>query len=146
GSGNTVMNTTLTLISDNSTVTSGSGYSVSLQATDTSTITAAAGSAALGVAGGEGGGTSATASFSLAVNGISNSVTASIDGSTVSSGGGVNLSALAQETIVAITAAGGVAGSAGAGDGLSFAGAGTATVNTIRNNVMAQIVGESHVT
>src|SRR5262249_41671848 len=124
GSASRTRNRVKASITGGSTVTNTGRSAATLTATDSSIITAAAGAAALAVAGGGGEGTSATLSFSLAANDISNSVTASIDGSTVSSEGGVSLGATAQETILAITAAGSVAGSAGEGGGRAFAGVG----------------------
>src|SRR5262249_53746678 len=80
-----------------------------------------------------------------ASNTITNTITAEVDGSSLTSGGGIDLSALADQQVVSATAAGAVSGSFSSGSqgGLAFAGAGAVSVNVITNTVAAQ-VSHSH--
>src|SRR5262249_53576334 len=84
--------------------------------------------------------------FSLASNTITNTITAELDHSSLTSGGGLDLSALAEEQVVAVAAAGALAASVGTEAGLAFAGAGAGSVNGIRNPVTAHGPGGSRVT
>ncbi len=143
GSGNSISRSVEASIRNGSSVTTGSLGSL-LTATDTSSITAASGAAALAI--GKSGlvRTSGAIGVSVADNSIGTSsspnlVTAGIENSTVQSGGGIALNALAAPTILAVTVAGGAAIAKSRVADLSFAGAGAASQNTIAYTVQAVI-------
>jgi Ca2+-binding RTX toxin-like protein len=144
GSGNVIRSTVEAVITTGSTVTT-SG-SVRLSTKDDSSITADAGGVSIALAGGQGGGTSVSAGISVAINDIRNTISAIIEDSTVISGGNVELFATSDNEIRALTIAGSLAGSGGEGGGLSFAGAGTGSGNTIKNIIEATIKNDSTIT
>lgn len=147
GSQNTVDNTTKAIISGGSNVTSGNGQAVRLTATDDSTINADGGGLALGFNGGKDGGVAGALGAAAAVNEVSNTTTASIDASTVTSDGAVNV--VAQSTQAKIfTVTVGVQGTlAIGGEGnFAFAGSGSGSGNTITNTIEASIANDSTVT
>src|SRR5439155_17329844 len=86
GSGNTISDTTEARLA-RSTVTTDPGQLVRGLAADNATINASAGAIGIAIAGGGGGGGSAAAGASMAVNMITNTVRATVDASTVNSGG-----------------------------------------------------------
>jgi hypothetical protein len=155
-SDNTIGNTVQATISGSSTVSTNLG-AVALTATDQATIKAAAGAAAFAVAGGEGGGAAVPIAASAAVNRITDTAAAVIDGSngtglTVTAAGidpatgaGVELTAAVTATIEALSVAGSVGVAGGEGGGLAVTGAGAGTSNTIQNTVAAAVRGGSQV-
>ncbi|MBD2516808.1 DUF4347 domain-containing protein [Nostoc sp. FACHB-973] len=115
-----------------------------LIADDTSEIYAIGGAFGFGIATLGGGNTTAvTFGFSAARNDITNTVRSYIDNSkvnqSVSASGGVELSAIAQSKIFALTIGGSLAGTAGATSSISVAGAGAGSGNTVLNTVAAFI-------
>ncbi len=148
GSGNTIDNTTEATIKNGSAVTTTATGAVNLTATDASTITADAGGAGIAIgAGGKGSGTAISIGMSMAINEISNDIYATIDNSTILSGGNVGLTATSTSTIDALTIGGALAvGASGKGSGLAFSGAGAGSGNTVKNTIEAAIKNGSLVT
>ncbi len=147
GSGNTITDTIEASIVAGSVVQALGIGSVVLTATDGAAITADAGGVALGLAGGSlGVGVGISLGAAAAVNTITNAIKAIIDDSNVSAANGVDLTAQTTGTIKALTfgIAGSVSGALGAG--VSVAGAGSASSNTITNTVEALIQDRSEVT
>ncbi len=123
---NTINNTTHAEV-DGSQVTLDAG-SVTVEASDASSIDADSGSAAIAVAVGVAAvGLSVALGAGLSVNNVGNDVEATIDGSTVSSTGGVSVEATSTTSITAFSfgIAGAVAGGAGGGGALAGAGSGS---------------------
>ena len=122
-----------------------SGTDVDLTATESPGIVAAAGTLAFSVALASGDANVAPAiGVSVAINSITATVTANINDSTVTAGGNVLVSAQTQppandESIKAITVAGGVAVGGSEDVGVAFAGAGAGSSNTLNNTVTASI-------
>src|SRR5207247_5965814 len=129
GSGNTINNTTEAHLA-RSTVSTDSGRTVRVLAADNSSINASAGALGIAIAGGGGGGGAAAGGASMAVNMITNTVRATVDASSVSSGG-LDVEAASGGRILA--AAVGATGALGiaAGGGVALSGAAAATGNTI---------------
>jgi hypothetical protein len=144
GSGNTINDTTSALVTSGSSVGSGAGQAVQLTAADESTITANAGGVSLSASVGSGKGISGAVGASAAVNTINNAVTAAVDGSTVRSGGAVDLEAAeaAQISVLALGAAGSLSGGVGS---IGVDGAGSASVNNITDATEASIRDNSTV-
>ena len=145
GSGNSIQESVGAIISGRSVVHTTSG-AVSLSANDDSTIIADAGGISLAGAFGQGGGAGVTVGAAVAINNISNTVTASIEDATVNPAGGVNVTATSGASILAVAV--GVAGSlaGGQGGGIALAGAGSGSGNTVDNTIEASIKGASQVT
>ena len=145
GSGNSIQESVGAIISGGSLVKTTSG-AVSLSANDDPTIIADAGGISLAGAFGQGGGAGVTVGAAVAINTISNTVTASIEDATVNSAGGVNVTATSGASILAVAV--GVAGSlaGGEGGGIALAGAGSGSGNTIDNTIEASIKEASQVT
>ena len=145
GSGNTIGNVTQALINQDSTVTTTNG-DVTMSAADNSSITADGGGLTLAGAFGQGGGVGVSIGAAVAINNIGNTVTATIDGSTVKSAGGVSVDAGSDASILAVAVgiAGALAG--GQGGGIALAGAGSGSGNTISNTIEATIQNGSQVT
>jgi len=142
---NAITSTVKATIVTNSSVQS-SGGAVTLSATDDSTINADAGGMAVAVAGAGGGAGAGSVGGSVAHNDIAGTVIASIDGSTVSAAGSVELAATENARIDAWTMAGAVAISGAGGGSFSGAGAGADSTNTIRNTVEALVRNNGSVT
>ena len=142
---NTINREVAATISDNSQVSSANSGAVDVAATDDSDIQAGAGAGALAIAGGSGGGVSVAVGASISANEVTNTVLADIDGGTVDSAGGVQVTATSSTTIYAVAAAGVISGSRGGAD-LAASGAGAGTYNTVDNSVEALINGGSSVT
>ncbi|HEV3085266.1 MAG TPA: hypothetical protein VGY66_36260, partial [Gemmataceae bacterium] len=145
GSGNTIANFVYAYIAAGSLVTTLNGGNVVLMATDTSTITANAGGVGIGAAIGGANGTGVSFGVAASTTDIENNVKAYIDGSTVLSAGGVTLEASETATITTLTIGGAIGVGAG---GLSSAGvavAGSASVNTIKDHVLANVANSSTV-
>jgi hypothetical protein len=136
--GNVVNNLVQAEITGGSTVT---GNGVWVSAKDSSTINMLAGALTGGASG-----LAPAVGFSLAVNVITNTVDASIDGSAVCTLGGLSLSAVAKENIL-VTAVPpvGVVGAGWEGFGVALSGTGALTVNIIHNTVAALITGSRHI-
>lgn len=143
GSDNEITNSTLAYVSGASTVTSGDGHAVSINATDTSTITnmAIAGSLALNFGGSAGG--TVTVSVSIAYNDIANTTRAYIDGSTVTAGGDLTVKAKSSSTIETLSTGAAVSGTVTTEGSLAIAGtgAGATSTNKIKNITEAYIAG-----
>jgi hypothetical protein len=139
GSTNTVTDTVAALVTGNSQLTTtGTGNGVQLFANDESSIHAVArGTTVYGTSGTTGiaGGSGAAA----AQNVITDSVTASIQGSTVTAAGDVDVTAHSIASIVAFTV--GLSGAliGGQDAGVLLSGAGSASGNQVSNNVEASI-------
>ncbi|MCO6455093.1 MAG: choice-of-anchor D domain-containing protein [Pirellulaceae bacterium] len=146
GSGNSIANSVLAAIQNNSHVTTTAGGQVSLATTDTSTIDANAGAGALSAAVGANSGLAFAFGAAAATNEIENTIQTTINGSQVTSAGPVSVTASAGETIDVLTI--GVGGALGGGvetAGVAFAGAGAGSGNTLETTVEASIVSSSHV-
>ena len=147
GSGNTIASNVEALIEGGSTVMTGTGNAVSLTARDNSSIEADAGGLSLGIGVGQSLSADISIGAAVAIDNITNTVMASIIGSTVTSGGDVDLLATTEDlqgndgqTI--FTVAVGIAGAVGAGSmgsGIALAGAGSGSGNSITNTVEASI-------
>jgi hypothetical protein len=147
GSGNSITRKVQALISDGSDVTTHNGQAVTLTATDHATIQADAGGLALGFAGGQDAILGGALGAAISINSVTDTIIASIIGSTVTSAGNVALKATTQkdngdpgQSILAVSV--GVSGAAllgATGGGIAFAGAGSGSGNTIRNTVEASI-------
>ena len=147
GSQNTTNVDIEALINNGSNVTTHNSDSVTLTAMDNSSIEADAGGLGLGFAGGDDAAVAGALGAGAAVNGIENTIEASIQGSTVTSAANVALTATtldaqgnAGEQIT--TLALGIAGSlavGGEGIGFGLAGAGAGTSCTIDNTINASI-------
>jgi len=144
-SANVIANTIAATVTG-STVTTHNNAAVTMDAVDNSLIMANAGGASAAGAGGAIGGVTVTLGGSAAVNVIANSMKTTISGSTVSADGDVELSALSNSTIWALTVAGAGGGSGGAIGGVSLAGAASGSVNVIANTIEALIEADSDVT
>src|SRR5262249_28369056 len=134
-SNNSVYKSVEATIKHASRVTTGHSGTVQATAQDQSKINAAAGSGALSLAGGQGGGVSVAVGASISTNTISNTVTAAVEGSTVLSDGGVQVTAKSAAVIYAVASAGVIAGAGGQEGGLAVSGAGAGTYNTVTNTV-----------
>ena len=151
GSGNTITNHTEALILDS--VGDGTGQpanvnsreDVSLTALDQTHIIAGAGTLAFSLAfGTSSGAVSPAIGVSVAINSITSTVIANINASTVSAGGNLTLSATTQppsgdDSIKAITVAGGADVSGSNNFSVAFAGAGAGSRNTVTDTVTASI-------
>ena len=155
GSGNTIYQAVEALINAGSVViTSVAGAAVSLISKDDSNILADAGGLSLGYSGGAAGGSAQTgaaaATNDLGSSGSPNQTVASIAGSTVTSGGGVSLTAESGDasTEQISAEAWGIAGSltTGSGGGVSYAGAGSGSGNEIHENIAATVDDNSDIT
>lgn len=124
GFGNVIANTVDASISDGSTVWAGCG--ATLSATDSSSIT----SIGLGLAGSGGAAINGTVGYNL----ITNSITAEVSGSSLTSTGAASLLAASEADILSFV--GGVAGSGLAAAQLSL------TINEIENTISASIVDD----
>ncbi|WP_165229868.1 hypothetical protein, partial [Aquisphaera insulae] len=157
GSGNTVDTTvsaTITnsggadpVVAQTNQVTAG-GAGMSLHATDRASILAVSGSLSLSSGNSVNKASSSTSSFgvAVAVNEVTNTVSASIDASWAVSGGGIELKAISSGTIATYTIAGAGSDSSGKGSvGTSIAGAGAGSENDITSTVSAAIDGGSDV-
>ena len=144
GSGNTITNTVDAFITYSSVTTVNSG-DVTVSAGDTSGIQAIAGGLGVGI--GVGGLVGAGASLGVAAanNDINNGVNAFVGGSTVNAAGGVSVTSTEGATITTVTVGGALAVGAGA-LGLAGAVAGSASTNTIKDNVYAYVDNLSTVT
>ncbi len=145
GSGNTVDDTVAAEINDGASVTA-EGGAVDLSASDAPSITAGAGAAALALSVGAAN-ASVSVGISAASNLITDTVTATINNSTVIAAGNVSLSASTTGArIGSYTFAG--TGSLGGGEGASvaFSGAGAGSGNTITDTIAATIENGSTVT
>ncbi len=139
---NTVDDTVLADLSNVPTVTL-TGAST-IQASDTSAVFAVAGGAAFGIKISSSGGANISIGAAVAVNVIDNSVHATVDTvPTLTTPGGLTVSATESAGIEAITI--GIAGTAsgGGGGGLSIAGAGSGSGNTITTDTEATITASS---
>ncbi len=145
GSGVTVDDTVQADIEDGASVST-TGGSVSLAATDTTTVTADGGGLGIAVGAGGGGGTGISVGAAAAINEITNTVEAFIDGSSVTAAAGVSLGANETATIQALTIGGAVAVAAGSGSSTAVAGAGAGSGNTVANDVEAYIASSPDVT
>jgi len=148
GSGNTIRNTIEAAIKNGSTVTTTGTGEVSLSAMDASTIIADAGGVAIAVgASGQETGGAVSIGVSIADNVIENQAKAYIDGSTVTSAGNIELTAISAAKIDALTIAGAVGvGASGQKVGFAAAGAGAASYNDVKNTVEAYIKGAGSLT
>ncbi|MFB3079252.1 MAG: hypothetical protein ACE1Y4_14735, partial [Lysobacterales bacterium] len=144
GSVNIIVNTVESYIENGSTISSGSGKDIKLSAIDRSAIMANAGGASASGSGGVAGGVAVSSGSATAVSDITNTVRAYISGSTVNSGGGVELYASSEASIWALSLGGAFSGSGGA-VGASVAGAGSVATNIIHNTVEAYIKNSSDV-
>ena len=132
-------------IKNGSQVTSQASQNVTLTSIDYAKITAASGAAAVAIARGQVGASGAIG-VAVAVDSITNTVLAAIEGSTVTSAAGVVVNAESTASILAVTVAGGVAvGTSEDGAG-SFAGAGAGSQNSITDTIQALINNSSTVT
>jgi hypothetical protein len=136
GSGNLVDNTIEASV-ENSLIDTDEN-AVVLSATDNSSIMAIAGAASVAGGGGIIGGGIGTVGASISYNDIDNDVRAKISGSTVTSGGEIELSADSDAEIWALTVAGSFSGSGGI-VGISLTGAGSSATNSIHNTIEAYI-------
>jgi hypothetical protein len=147
GSGNTLACNVEALIEGGSTVMTGTGSTVALTARDNSYIQADAGGLSLGIGVGGMLGGAISIGAAVAIDNVTNTIEASIIGSTVTSGGDVDLLATTQtpqgkEGQTIFTVAVGVAGSVGRGSqggGIALAGAGSGSGNSITNMLEASI-------
>src|SRR5262249_45357427 len=149
GSENDIFTATEALIQDSSTVSTSNATDVSVKARQVPTITADAGGLSIGVSlASASKGSSVTVGAAAAVNNIGDSshpdkVLASIDSSTVTSDGAVDVEATAgdatrtQILAIAVGIAGALVG--GRNAGLDFAGAGAGSGNTVDEDVEASI-------
>ncbi len=138
GSGNTVTNTVQAYIEGDSSVTTTKSGDVIVSASDTSGIQAIAGGLGIGLGVGTVGG-GGSLGVAAANNYISNDVYAFVDGSTVNAMGGVSVTATEKATIFTITVGGALAVGVGGVTGVGVAVAGSASTNTIKNDVEAYV-------
>ncbi len=138
GSSNNIGNQVIALVTC-STVGARNGGGVNVLAGDSANIQAIGIGVAISAAGGEGGGIAAGAGAAAAVNSIGDTVNATVNLSTVTSDGDVDVSANEAAVIFVLTVglSGALAG--GEGGGLALAGAGSGSGNTIGNNVESTI-------
>ena len=145
GAGNEIGNTTEASITASSTVTTAGTGAIRLTATDTSLITAVAPAVSLSFV------TAQTTAFSLLVgisitsNEISNTLTANVDASSVTSGGGLNVQAEAQSTSNSVPVAAVPTLTISQANSISLSGVGAHAFNTITNDVEASLTGGSQV-
>ncbi|MGH3051022.1 MAG: beta strand repeat-containing protein, partial [Gaiellaceae bacterium] len=128
----------------NGSLTSGTGSPIELTAHDGTSIDADAGAAAILVDLGKSPDTTDIAiGAAVAVNNDSRTIQASTDGTTLDSGGAIDVQSTSSASIV--TWALGIAGavSSGGSSGFSFAGAGSGAGSTVTQNVKALISGGS---
>lgn len=155
GTGNTITNTGRARVRGGATVTAKGA--VTVEALDTSAtgeksrIQADSGGVAITLAAGGQGKTNVNLTFgvSVAVNKVTNTLEALVDGSTVDAGGPVAVRAISEVDIDALTIAGALSGSAGSGQSpllFNLAGAGAGSGNTVTNTVSAKIAAGAKVT
>ncbi len=149
GTYSTVQQTIFASIQDGSSVTTTSSGSVSVSATDSSSILADAGGVSISVAYGNGTSVSGSVGAANANNTMEDTVTAFIDSSLVSAGGGITVQArsvkapgsTASDRVDALAFGVAFSGALSTGNGASIAldGAGSSATNTIDNNISAYI-------
>ncbi|HSH15040.1 MAG TPA: hypothetical protein VLD18_03330, partial [Verrucomicrobiae bacterium] len=141
-------NNSVSAIIRNADVTSTAGF-VALTASDTTTVTADVVSAVLSVGISSGSNAvSLAVGVSVAINDISNTTRAVVEGgSTISSAGGFDAHASSTGSIeaLAVSAALSVGVSSGGSVGFSGAGTGVGATNTIANTIEAGVIGGSSV-
>ncbi|MBD2520359.1 hypothetical protein H6G93_36565, partial [Nostoc sp. FACHB-973] len=151
GSSNWVDNSITAYISDVSStkpVSTSNGGSITISASDASEITADAGGYSVGLSLGSSAlSGNLSIGVSIANNDIGNTVQAYIDNATVSSAGGINITAIATDTIDALGIGGSASGSVGTSSGaaLNLSGAGAGVTNSIDNTITATIQNGSNV-
>jgi Ca2+-binding RTX toxin-like protein len=142
---NIVSDTVHASVEEDSSLTSAAGLTIT--AKDFSLIMADAGGLSGAVAGGKSTSGAGSIGASLAVNVIANDIGSFISDSTVTTGGGVELTALSEATIWALTVGGSGAGAGSSeGTGIALSVGGAVTVNVVSNAVKASIEDSSDVT
>ena len=138
GTGNEITSNVYATLTNGTTT---AGGSVTLSATDTSTITASSGGVAVLLARGppNGGGTGAIG-LSIALNRITPTVSAKIDGSKVTAAGALSLTAISTATIWTLSIGGAVAGGGGGGTTGTVAVGGSTARNDIGGSTTARIL------
>ncbi|MCK9233336.1 MAG: hypothetical protein M0P04_11190, partial [Syntrophales bacterium] len=138
---NTIASTVEAFIDQSTVTTTVAGSDISLTADDRSAITANAGILSIAVGLGSKA-LAASLGASVAINSVSGGIRAYSEDSTLTSAGGLDLTATSGTTIWAMTLAGVGAGGKGTGSfGLAFSGAGAGSLNTVERSIEAYIEG-----
>ena len=143
GSNNVIKNNVLAYVRNNSVLATSSSGTIKVTATDGSTILANGGGVGIAISGGAGGGFSGAAGVSASTNDIANVVKAYVDNATLTSAGGVELSATEAASISAKSIGGAIAAAGGVGGGGAVGAAGAYSENKIQNTVWAYANGAS---
>src|SRR5262249_43597413 len=141
---NTISNTTEARLTGGSVVSAGVGHFLQVKAEDDARIKADAGALSVGISGGAALRGTGTLGASIAVNTITDTARATIDGATASSGGGVDVRA-SSGAHVFTGSVGAALGAAIGTIGVALAGAGSLAVNTVSDTVEASIQHGSRV-